>query len=150
MGRRCYGFCALDVYTKQATIHIAHNISSVQAALAWKKTVYRLGLPVAVLSDNGSENFGAFSELVSSQQLTHYLARPHTPKDKPHIERFIGTFERECLQRGGFANDIIEQRIMVRDWLKKYHGYRPHQALGYLTPDEYIAKLRTEEPTSIY
>ena len=141
LGNKRYGFCAIDPVTKQATIHVASSISSRQAAIAWKKTVRRLGLPTAVLSDNGSENFGAFAELVHGQDVTHYLARPHTPKDKPHIERFIGSLERECIQWGGYTSDLAEQQELVDQWLAKYHSYRPHQALGYLTPDEYRATL---------
>lgn len=141
MGNKRYGFCAIDPVTKQATIHVAASISSTQAAIAWKKTVRQLGLPTAVLSDNGSENFGAFTELVNEQAITHYLARPHTLKDKPHIERFIGSLERECIQWGGYTSDLAEQQELVNRWLTKYHSYRTHQALGYLTPDEYKATL---------
>lgn len=142
MGNRRYGFCAIDTFTKQATIHVAGSISSAQAAVAWRKAVQCLGVPAAVLTDNGSENLGAFSELVSSQRITHYLARPHTPKDKPYIERFISTLEKECIQWGGYSIDLAEQREIVDAWLAKYHSYRPHQGLGYLTPDEFVAKLK--------
>lgn len=144
-----YGFCAIDVFTKQARVHISQSISSAHAAIAWKKIVQKLGLPEAVLSDNGSENFGAFSELVGTQATIHYLARPHTPKDKPHIERFIGTLEKECIQWGGYASNLAEQQDIVNQWLKKYHSYRPHQTLGYLTPDEFFATLNCEEDSSM-
>jgi transposase InsO family protein len=141
-GRR-YGFVAVDVITKQATVHVASSISSAQGAIAWKKTVHRLGLPRAVLTDNGSENMGAFAALLQTQPTEHYWARPHTPKDKPHVERFIGSLERECLQWGGVSVDQRDQQHIIDTWLTKYHSYRPHQTLGYLTPDEYLAKLNT-------
>lgn len=51
-----YGFVAIDVVTKQASIYISTSISSAQGALAWKRAVHELGLPKAVLTDNGSEN----------------------------------------------------------------------------------------------
>ena len=97
-----------------------------------------------MLTDNGSENQGAFAELLASQPLKHYWARPHTPKDKPHVERFIGTLERECIQRGGVTLDKHDQQQVIDTWLDKYHDYRPHQALNYLTPNEYQAKLEAE------
>jgi transposase InsO family protein len=145
VGAKRYGFVAIDVVSKRATIHVAQTISSHQAALAWKKTVHQLGLPQAVLTDNGSENLGAFAELVRDQPVNHYFARPHTPKDKPHVERFIGSLERECIQWGGLATDLHDQQQIINDWLKKYHNYRPHQSLNYLTPDEYKTKLQAEE-----
>ena len=143
-GKR-YGFVAIDVITKQATVHVASTISSTQGALAWKKAIYKLGLPKAVLTDNGSENMGAFSELLQNQPTEHYWARPHTPKDKPHVERFIGTLEKECLQWGGVTTNQEDQQAIIDNWLNKYHTYRPHKALDYLTPDEYKAKLENKE-----
>ena len=143
-GKR-YGFVAVDVITKQASVHVSTSISSAQGALAWKKAIHRLGMPKAVLTDNGSENMGAFAKLVESQTAEHYWARPYTPKDKPHVERFIGTLEKECLQWGGVTIDQKDQQQIIDNWLHKYHTYRPHQALNYLTPDEYKAKLQDNE-----
>lgn len=144
IGTKRYGFVAIDVFSKQVAVHVGTTISSAQGALAWRKAVQRLGLPDAVLTDNGSENMGAFAELLRSQPTEHYWARPHTPKDKPHVERFIGTLERECIQRGGLATDVADQQDIINQWLNKYHDYRPHQSLNYLTPNEYAAKLKAE------
>ena len=136
-----YAFVAVDVVSKQATVHVASTISSAQGALAWRKAVRKLGLPKAVLTDNGSENMGAFATLLQSQTTEHYWARPRTPKDKPHVERFIGSLERECIQWGGVATDLKDQQQIVDQWLNKYHSYRPHQSLNYLAPNEYKAKI---------
>src|SRR6266496_509278 len=141
LGSKHYGFVAIDVVSKQTSVHVTSTISSKQGALAWQKAVAQLGLPQAVLTDNGSENLGAFAALLASQPTDHYFARPRTPKDKPHVERFIGTLEREFIQWGGVALDVADQQELVDTWLKKYHHYRPHQSLGYLTPAEYLAKL---------
>jgi transposase InsO family protein len=64
------------------------------------------------------------------------------------VERFIGTLERECLQWGGVSVDTKDRQDIINQWLHKYHSYRPHQALGYLTPDEYKATLKATEPSS--
>ncbi len=141
LGSKHYGFVAIDVVSKQACVYVSSSITAKHGAIAWQKAVTTLGLPTAVLTDNGSENLGAFAELLQSQLTTHYFARPRTPKDKPHVERFIGTLEREFIQWGGVAIDVADQQALVNAWLQKYHSYRPHQALGYLTPDEYRAKL---------
>jgi len=144
LGSKRYGFVAIDVFTKQATIHVASTISSSQGAIAWKKAVHKLGLPEAIVTDNGSENYGAFEQLVATQPVEHYWAKPRTPKDKPHVERFIGSLERECIQWGGVATDLSNQQDIINQWLDKYHNYRPHQSLGYLTPNEYKQKIEAE------
>lgn len=147
LNEKRYGFVTLDVVSKQASVYVSSTISATQGALAWKRARYELRLPdtVQVLNDNGSENLGAFAKLLEDQHITQYFARPRTPKDKPHVERFIGSLERECLQWGGVAFNKRDQQDTINEWLKKYHSYRPHQALGYLTPDEYLAKLNSEE-----
>lgn len=141
LGSKHYGFVAIDVVSKRAAVHVASTVTARQGVLAWQKAVAQLGLPRAVLTDHGSENLGAFAKLLQVQPTTHYFARPRTPQDKPHVERFIGTLEKEFIQWGGVAVDLADQQALVDAWLKKYHSYRPHQALGYLTPDEYEAKL---------
>lgn len=141
LGVKRYGFVAIDVINKRTMVHVATTISSRQAAIAWSKVCLSWGRPQAVLNDNGSENLGAFQKLLKDQNTPQYFARPRTPKDKPHVERFIGTLERECIQWGGLAIDTVDQQAIIDEWLVKYHSYRPHQALGYLTPDEYRAKL---------
>lgn len=145
MSQKRYAFVAVDVVSKQVAVHVGSTISSKQGALAWKKAVHRLGLPKVALTDNGSENMGAFTELLKIQPTEHYWARPRQPKDKPHVERFIGSLERECLQWGGVATDLADQQDIINQWLNKYHSYRPHQSLDYLTPDAYLAKLQAEE-----
>lgn len=83
---------------------------------------------------------GAFAKLLSEQPTEHYFARPRTPKDKPHVERFIGSLEREYIQWGGVATDQKDQKDIINRWLEKYHSYRPPQSLGYLTLNEYKAQ----------
>lgn len=148
-GAKRYGFVAIDVATRQALVHVSTSISSAQAAIAWNKLIRAWGKPQAVLNDNGSENLGAFQKLLSEQDTDQYFARPYTPKDKPHVERFIGSLERECIQWGGLATDLADQQAIIDTWLDKYHNYRPHQALGYLTPNEYKAKLESEVSTML-
>ena len=145
LNEKRYGFVTLDVFSKQASVYVSSTISATQGALAWKRARYELGLPdsVSVLNDNGSENLGAFAELLKEQQITQYFARARTPKDKPHVERFIGSLERECLQWGGVAFDKRDQQDTINVWLKKYHSYRPHQALNYMTPAEYAHHWKT-------
>lgn len=144
LGAKLYGFVAIDVVSKQTAIHVASNISSAQAVRAWEKLCTQMGTPKAILNDNGSENLGQFTRMLEEQKIDHYFARPRTPKDKPHVERVIGSLERECIQWGGLALDTADQQDIIDKWLDKYHNYRPHQALGYLTPNEYKAKLESE------
>jgi transposase InsO family protein len=43
---------------------------------------------------------------------------------------------------------LLEAQILVADWCDEYNNYRPHSALGMLTPAEFTARWRTEhQPT---
>lgn len=146
LGAKRYAFVVIDLILRRAFIHVASTISSHQAALAWQKVCELWGIvPQAALNDNGAENLGAFAKLLVEMEVDQYFARPYTPKDKPYVERFIGTLERECIQWGGLVIDLADQQAVIDQWLHKYHTYRPHAALGYLTPDAYAAKLQADK-----
>jgi transposase InsO family protein len=144
LGAKRYAFVAIDRVLRRAFIHVASSISSRQAAIAWQKVCELWGLvPAAALNDNGSENLGKFAQLLEQMKVTQYFARPYTPKDKPYVERFIGTLERECIQWGGLVIDLADQQQVIDTWLDKYHDYRPHAALDY--PTEYARTLQQDK-----
>ena len=145
-GRKRYAFVAVDVVSKQAFVKVSGTPSSAQALLAWEGAVKRLGKPEIVITDHGYENLGAFAErLARDGKTAHYFARVRQPKDKPCVERFINSLEAECLSRGGLEATVEEQQRSVDRWLAKYHFYRPHAALNYLTPHEFSSKMEASE-----
>lgn len=151
-GLRRYAFVAVDVVTKQAVIHVGSQPSSAQARLALEKTVAAFGDGITVLNDNGSENFRHAYEYLERQRIPQYFARPHTPKDKPHVENLIGKLQQECLDEDRTRHSVPELQQQINRWLNDYHFFRPHQALNYSTPAEYcdtfgLTILRAEVST---
>ena len=141
-GRKYYAFCAIDVYTREALIHIATTATSLQAKLALQKVVTVFGKDVAILNDNGSENMGKAYDYLQQENITQYFARPHQPKDKPYIERLIDSYQRECLdQRRSDITNLRELDYYTTRWLNNYHYYRPHDSLHNQTPEAYCATM---------
>ena len=139
---RQYALCAIDTYTKEAIIHISSSCTAKQGAIAMQKTIDRFGKDIILVCDNGSENFGEAFELLDRLGIKQVFARPHTPKDKPHIENFIGKYQKECLDESeNRGYDVAERQREADRWLNDWHFYRPHQALNYLTPAEYCATI---------
>jgi transposase-like protein len=140
-GVKQYAFVAIDTYTKELAIHIAHRPSSFQAKEALRKAVEIFGTEVVIVNDNGSENYRHAYEYLKSENIIQYFTRPHTPKDKPHVENVIGKLQQECLDEDRSHKTLEERAEQITIWLNDYHFYRPHQALNYLTPAEYCATL---------
>ena len=41
---------------------------------------------------------------------------------------------------------LLEAQVLVSDWRDEYNNYRPHSALGMLTPAEFTRQWRTNNP----
>jgi len=91
VGSKLYAFCAIDVFTREAAVHIATSPSSRNAVTCSRMVVQRFGKGVAFVNDNGSENIGEVQAYLSSQGVRQYWTHPRSPKEKPFVERFIGT-----------------------------------------------------------
>jgi len=69
---------------------------------------------------------------------TIYIS-PSSPWENAYIESFIGKFRKECVDRYLF-HTLEETRNIIEDWRRDYNHYRPHSALGYLTPSAFAAQ----------
>jgi putative transposase len=148
LGEKHSAFCAIDPYRKAAVIPTACSPSSRNATAAPQKAVARFGKSITVVNDNGSENMKDAQDYLTSRHSTQYWTRPKSPKEKPFVERLIGTLQRECLDYHYEPMNVGELTEIVDAWLDKYHFYRPHEALNFLTPAEFSATLGLSSPRS--
>ena len=94
--------------------------------------------PVAAIqSDGGSEFLGAFGPAVEELHLTHYFNRPNYPQGNGQIERSFRTDEEEFYQVEELPADQGGLEAALLRWNQVYETVRPHQALGYKTPDQF-------------
>lgn len=141
-GKKYYAFCAIDVFTREAAVHVATTSTSRQARIALEKVVATYGNDIVILNDNGSENHGEAYTYLKDLDITQYFARPRQPKDKPYVERLIGTYQRECLdQYRADITSLSELDYYTTRWVNNYHYFRPHDSLDGLTPDQFCATL---------
>jgi len=146
VNRRYYAFCAIDPFSKESVIHVASTSSSQSAKAALEKVLHRFGENISIVNDNGSENMGKAAELLREKGITQYWTKPQSPKDKPFVERLIGTLQRECLDYNYEWLTTADLAKIVSQWVEKYHFYRPHETLNFMTPAEYCAKLGISIP----
>ncbi len=68
---------------------------------------------------------------------------PGSPWQTPWVESFNGRARDELLNVEEFGS-LTEAAVIVEAWRIEYNVYRPHSALGGLTPSEFAAKWTTE------
>ena len=142
LGAKRYAFVAVDCVGKGAVIALGTTPSSAKNAALVGKAQATFPFPVkAWENDNGPENLKDFHAALKRSGIDQYFAYPYCPDDKPYVERLIGTLEREFVQQGNLVPDILDQQRRIDRWLDEYHDVRPHQSLGYLTPNEYYQKV---------
>jgi len=141
-----YILTAIDHHGKFAYARCYNNKSSRTAKDFLIRLHYLLNArEVNVQTDNGSEFEGEFDTALNELNITHWYSRPYTPKDNAVVERFNQTLQYEWLNDGHFTTDINKLNQALNDWIIEYNFHRPHQALAYLTPIEYIEQNLDEK-----
>ena len=135
-----YLITAIDEVSKLAFARLYKGHSSKYAADFLKRLHYLTeGEIINLHHDNGSEFEKDFKRACEELSLPQWYSRPHTPKNNPVLERFNKSIQEEFtdLLDIGFE-DVLEFNHQLTEWLIEYNNIRPHKALDYLTPLEYI------------
>lgn len=123
---------------------VARSMKSNKIISVLAELFERFGAPEYLRSDNGPEFIAkALKEWLSKSDVkTHYI-EPGSPWQNAYCESFNGKLRDECLQMEIFGS-LFESQIVLERWRRYYNEERPHQSLGYLTPQEYLAKYEAE------
>lgn len=89
-----------------------------------------------VQSDHGSEFSKWFTKEIEHQGILHRHSRVRKPTDNGHVERFIQTLQRECLNRA--PRSLKSWQKEIPEFLRYYNYERPHMGLNYLTPMQVV------------
>lgn len=146
-GFKVYQFTAIDSVTKQRVIRVYSGISSRQARWFLEDVIKSFPFKIInIQTDNGSEFAGEFNRACKKLGINHCFVYPYSPDMNALVERSHRTDEEEFYQQGNCADTVQEQKKLIKEWEIKYNNYRPHQSLGYLTPNEYYEKIRKVLP----
>lgn len=72
----------------------------------------------------------------------HFI-QPGKPTQNANAESLNGRNRDELLNLHSFTN-IFEAREITELWRRDFNENRPHSALGYQTPKEFAATLKTD------
>jgi len=87
-------------------------------------------------SDHGSEFSKWFTKVIVHQGIHHRHSRVRKPTDNGHVERFIQTLQKDCLDR--VPRTMKSWKKEIPEFIQYYNYERPHMALGYKTPMEVV------------
>ncbi len=143
-GRKYYQFTAIDVLSKRKVMRIYKTQSSTNGALFLEECSKAFPFVIrAVQTDNGAPFQKYFDALCKEKELPHYYIYPRNPKQNTYVEISHGADEREFYQQGNVYEDFEIMRNKIAWWEDVWNNIRPHQALDYLTPNQYLEKRQT-------
>jgi len=132
--------CIIDIYTKYALVVKVNTLSSVNARKVFKKFAKVNPTDIhTVQTDNGSEFLAYFHKHLEEENITHKFIYPRLCKVNGVIERFNRTIQEECIKRSDeLYYDIDKFEKELTKYLYWYNYKRPHYALGYMSPMQFI------------
>lgn len=133
----------IDIYTKFAHVTYVESLTSATARRVLKE--FQEVNPTfihTIQTDNGSEFLKSFHEYLEEQKIKHQFIYPRMPKINSFIERFNRTIQEEFILRNDeiYYDTKAMQRKLMR-YLFWYNYQRPHSALKYMSPMNFIKSI---------
>jgi putative transposase len=141
-GRRLKMMPVVDEYTREClSIDVERSITAEDVVETLDQLFTERGEPAYIRSDNGPEFIAkAVKRWLEVSGVRTLYIEPGSPWENAYSETFISRFSDEVLKREVFA-DLLEAKVLVEDYRGHYNHQRPHSALGYLTPAEFVAAV---------
>jgi putative transposase len=136
-----------DEFTKEGlAIDVDGRIRSPRVIEVLSRLVSERGAPAYLRSDNGPEFVSkALLSWIVEQGIGTALIEPGKPWQNGVTESFNGKFRDECLNLEWFRSRP-EAKVIIETWRRHYNEVRPHSSLGYLTPNEFVARQANAAP----
>jgi len=135
-------FTARDVVSRWDVLEAHGRATSRTAATFIDALLERMPFPVrAIQVDGGSEFQDLFEAECQSRGIRLFVLPPRSPKLNGRVERAQRTHTEEFYELTGTAfSDFAEFNQALRKWEHIYDTVRPHQSLGYLTPEQFLQR----------
>lgn len=132
-------FNVIDDFNREClAVEIDTSITGRRLIRVFERLKYERGLPETLRVDNGPEFLSAdFVAWAEQAGMTILYIQPGQPNQNAYVERFNRTYREEFLSLYLFRN-LQEVREGTHAWRIDYNERRPHDALGDLTPEEYL------------
>jgi len=134
---------ARDVVSRKDVLAAYTEGTSRAAERFVREELPRIGFPVRALQiDGGSEFMASFEQACQALGIHLFVLPPRSPKLNGHVERAHRTHQEEFYDLVEVPDDLVQHNALLREHEEVYNGLRPHQALGFLTPNEFLARCQ--------
>jgi putative transposase len=143
-GHRFRALAIVDNYSREClAIETGQSMTGAEVAGVVERLGKKRGAPDRIQCDNGSEFVSrALDKWAYENGVAMDFSRQGKPMDNAMIESFNGTFRDECLNVNWFLS-MEDAREKIEKSREEYNMFRPHSALGDLTPRQFVDKFLT-------
>lgn len=137
-GRRFRALTVVDNYSRECLeIEVGQSLKGEDVVRVMERMKLTRGVvPQRIKVDNGSEFISkALDKWAYENGVVLDFSRPGKPTDNAFIESFNGSFRDECLNVNWFLS-LEDATEKITAFKEEYNHFRPHSALGNLTPIE--------------
>ncbi len=132
---------ARDVISRKDVVAAYEKGRSLSAEHFLRQELPRMGFPIrAIQIDGGAEFKAHFERACQTLGIALYVLPPRSPRLNGKVERAHRTHQEEFYDLVEVPEDLVAHNTLLREHEAVYNGLRPHQALGYLTPNEFVAR----------
>ena len=134
-------FTARDVVSRWDVVE-AHTRATANTSATFLNAVLdRMPFPVhAIQVDGGSEFQAGFEEACRERGIRLFVLPPRSPKLNGCVERAQRTHTEEFYEVNDFSLEMAPLNRELLAWERIYNTVHPHQALGYLTPHQFVTR----------
>lgn len=132
-------FNVVDVYSKVSPVMNSDKRMSATKVISYLEESFKLyGKPKSILSDNGPEfRSKIYINWCMKNDIHVFFTKKGRPVQNCYIESFNSCVRKELL------NEIVPESLetlatTLENWRNYYNFERPHGALDYLTPMQYV------------
>ncbi|MGH2408083.1 MAG: helix-turn-helix domain-containing protein [Candidatus Limnocylindrales bacterium] len=135
-------FTARDRVSRWDTLVLGRRATARAAADVLDALAARMPFAVRAISvDNGSEFMAEFELACQARGIALFHLPPRSPKLHGSVECANRTHTEEFYEVTDAGPELESLQAGLADWEVCYNTVRPHEALGHLTPAEYLASI---------
>ena len=137
-------FTSRDMVSRWDVLSIGRTATAAAATRFLDALISRSPYPIrAIQVDGGREFMAGFEQACQQRGIRLFVLPPRSPKLNGCVERANRTHAEEFWQCYAGDLDVPSAQAALLAWERRYNTYRPHQALGYRTPHQFLQNWQT-------